>query len=312
MHIVVTGATGAIGRAAIPHLIARGHSVLGLHRHPGGTELLARYGATSSRVDLFDPHAVRAALDGADVVIHLATSIPPLEKMAKLRYWAPNDRLRRDATRVLVDAAIDLGVERVVVESITFNYVDSGDGWIAEDDPVAPVFAATASALVAEQEVARFARHAGSGVSLRFAQLYGPGASDALVDALRRRRVPLVGSGRNYVSSVHVDDAGRAVAAALDAPSGCFNVCDDAPMRSAERLALQAEGVGAPAPRKVPAAVARILAGRATHQLTVSHRVLNRRFRDQTGWTPHYPSISTGWSSVAGPRVATTSRGSAS
>lgn len=300
MHIVVTGATGCIGRAAIPNLTARGHSVVGLHRHPRGADWLAAHGVTPRQVDLFDPSAVRAALDGAHTVIHLATSIPPIEKMAKLRHWAMNDRLRSEATRVLVDASIDLGVERFIVESITFNYADAGDSWIAEDDPVAPVFGATASALVAEQQVSRFARHGGSGVSLRFAQLYGPGASDALVEALRRRKVPLVGSGRNYVSSVHVDDAGRAVAAALEVPSGSYNVCDDAPMRYAERLALQANVVGAPVPRKVPAPLARMLAGPATRQLTVSQRVLNRRFRDQAGWAPEHPSIRTGWGSVTG------------
>lgn len=298
MHIVVTGASGAIGRASLTALIERGHTVVGLHHRPDRAGLIAALGATPAAVDLFDLAAVRDAVDGADAVVHLATSIPPLEKMAKRRSWEVNDRLRIAATATLVDAAIAVGVQRLVLESITFNYADAGDRWIAEDAPVHPVFGATASALVAEQEVARFGAAGRAGVSLRFAQLYGPGASDELVTALRQRKVPLVGSGRNYVSSIHVDDAGRAVAAALDVPGGAYNVCDDTPMRAAERLGVQARSVGARPPRKVPGPVARLMIGAAARQLTQSQRVLNRRFRDHSGWSPIYPSLAEGWPTV--------------
>jgi nucleoside-diphosphate-sugar epimerase len=301
MRIIVTGATGAIGQATIPRLVAAGHDVVGLHHRNDGGAWLRRHGAESAQVDLFDSAKVCNVLRGADAVVHLATSIPPFAKMAKASHWVMNDRLRSDATWILADAAERVGVGRLLVESITFNYVDRGDRWISEDDPVAPVFRPTTSALVAENRVGRFASAGGVGVSLRFAHLYGPGrASAGLVPALHARKVPLIGTGTNYVSSIHTEDAGAAIVAALAVASGIYNVADDQPMRARERLEFQARAVGADAPRKVPAALARLLIGRAVHQLTVSQRVLNRRFREAAGWVPSYPSMRDGWPTVLG------------
>jgi nucleoside-diphosphate-sugar epimerase len=251
------------------------------------------------RAALFDSAWVGDVLRGADAAIHLATSIPPIAKMAKARHWAMNDRLRRDATRILIDAAERVGVGQVIVGSITFNYVDRGEHWICEGDAVTAVFHPTASALVAEDRVSRFAAAGGVGVSLRFAQLYGPGGASAdLVHALRARKVPIIGGGANYVSSIHTDDAGAAVVAALTAPSGIYNVADDRPMRARDRIEFQAGALAAPAPRTVSPLLAKLVVGKAVHQLTVSQRVLNRRLRDTTGWAPSYPSIRDGWSTV--------------
>lgn len=296
MRIVVTGATGAIGRSTIPRLVAAGHDVVGLFHRPSSAGWLRRQCAEPQHVDLFDPQQVGDVIRGADAAIHLATSIPPAVKMTKARHWAMNDRLRRDATRILVEAAEREGVAQLITESITFNYVDRGDHWITEDDPVSSVFEPTASALVAEHHIADFAARGGVGVTLRFAHLYGPGAVSAdVIAALRSRKLPLVGAGHNFVSSIHVDDAGAAVAAALGASSGIYNVADDKPLRARDRLELQVRAISAPEPRHVPVPLARLLVGKAAHQLTVSHRVLNRRFRDESGWSPKYPSIGDGW-----------------
>jgi nucleoside-diphosphate-sugar epimerase len=304
MRIVITGSTGALGCAAVRHLVPAGHDVVGLHRQDRGAAWLRRHGADPRSVDLFDAAAVALVLEGADAAIHLATSIPPVSKMARPRHWVMNDRLRREATRVLAAAAERVGVRQLLVASITFNYLDRGDRWISEDDPVAAVFEPTASALAAEQSVARFAACGGVGVALRFAQLYGPGPVSAdHVRALQARKVPMVGDGANYVSSIHVDDAGSAVLAALTAPAGVYNVADDRPMRSRDRLLLQADAVGAPAPRQVSTRLARLFAGKAAHQLTVSQRVLNRRFRETTGWAPSYASIREGWPTVLQPEA---------
>jgi nucleoside-diphosphate-sugar epimerase len=310
MRIIVTGASGVIGRSSLPGLLAGGHDVVGFHHGDAGAEQLRQAGVEPRRVDLLDAAAVRRELRGADAVIHLATAIPPLAKVTKAHHWALNDRLRSEATRLLVEAAEWAGVRRVVAESVSFNYVDRGGHWITEDDEVEPVFRPTSSALVSEENVARFAADGAIGVSLRFAQLYGPGrASHELVEAVRARKVPMVGAGDNYVSSIHVEDAGAAVVAALRAPSGRFNVADDQPLRARERLALQVASVGAPPPRHVPAPIARLLVGKAVHQLTVSQRILNRRFRDATGWVPRYPSLREGWPTVITARTSEVTAG---
>lgn len=299
MRIVITGATGVIGRETVPRLVADGHHVVGLHRRPQGAAWLHEVGAEARQTDLFDRWNMAAVLEDADAVVHLATAIPPLSTMAKPQSWAMNDRLRDRATATLVEAARRSRVPRVIVESISFNYADGGDRWLDEDAPLRPGFVATESAVTAERHVASFAADGGTGVALRFAQLYGPGAaSSGLVEALRARKVPLVGAGDNFVSSVHVADAGAAVVASLGIPSGVYNVADDEPLRARERLELQAAALSAPRPRRVPAWLARSLVGDATHQLTVSQRVLNRRLRAVSGWTPSHASLREGWHSV--------------
>ena len=87
-------------------------------------------------MDLFDPASVRAAVEGCQRVVHMATHIPPLTKGWKGDAWATNDRLRREGTRILADASRDAGVEVLVKETVSFFYADGGDRWIDEDWPI--------------------------------------------------------------------------------------------------------------------------------------------------------------------------------
>lgn len=284
MKILFTGATGVLGSAAIPHLIEAGHEVVGV----GRTDL-----------DLFDRAAVGEAVAGCDAVFHFATAMPAHDQMTDREAWRPNDRLRDEATANLVDAAIEQGVSTFVQESVAFVYADGGAGWLDEDAPLDPPFGAIDSALVAESHVARFTAQGGRGIVLRLGRLYGPGRVSApYLAAVAARKLPLIGRGDNYVSHLHIGDAGAAVAAALDAPAGIYNVVEDEPVTAAEEMDVLVEALGVRAPRRVPAWLARRLVGTATGLMTVSHRVSNRRFREAAGWSPEYSSVSEGWPAV--------------
>ena len=296
MNIFFTGATGVIGRATIPGLIGAGHDVTAVARHPGDHEWLRRCGARPVEVDLFDPTAVIAAVDRHEVVVHMATSIPPQDKMSKRDAWMMNDRLRAVATPILVDAALALDVEAFIQQSITFVYADGGHRWLDEDSRVEPIWEVLHSALRAEDHVARFAGGGGRGVVLRFSSLYGPGrASQEYLAAVAARKLPTVGTGTNFVSHLHTSDAGTAVVAALDAPTGVFNVTDDTPVTKREELEALAETLGVKPPRRLPGWLARAVVGPATGLLTVSHRVSNQRFKQATAWTPRFESVIDGW-----------------
>ena len=94
-------------------------------------------GATAVQADLFDRAAMRVAIEGHDTVAHLATHIPTGPSAALRSGWLTNDSLRRDAASAIAgavtDAGADVGVGRMIQESITFPYVDGGDEWIDED-----------------------------------------------------------------------------------------------------------------------------------------------------------------------------------
>jgi nucleoside-diphosphate-sugar epimerase len=112
MRVLVTGGSGVLGSASIPLLREAGHEV----EAPGRTEL-----------DLFDPGAVAAAVNDMDAIVHLATRIPPPERLADREAWRDTDRLRAEATPILVDAALAASVEWFLFPSIAFVYPESGE-----------------------------------------------------------------------------------------------------------------------------------------------------------------------------------------
>jgi nucleoside-diphosphate-sugar epimerase len=209
-RLLVTGGTGVLGRALRPAAEAAGYEL----ETPGREEL-----------DLFDPAAVADAVSGIGGVLHLATRVRPVELLSDPDAWQENDRLRTEASRNLVDAAIAAGVSVYVQPTVAFVY--PADGPVSEDTPLGEVPELLQSALVAEQETERFARAGGRGVVLRLGLLDGPGTGEY---------PPLAG----YGATLHVADAGRALVAALALPSGIYNVCRDGERVSCERFSRAA------------------------------------------------------------------------
>lgn len=103
MRVLMTGATGELGSRVLPLLVADGHGVTAVSRGPGKDAQVVAADAAPLRLDLFDRDAVRAAVEGHDAVLDLATSIPPLSRMAFASAWKTNDRLRRDASANVAD-----------------------------------------------------------------------------------------------------------------------------------------------------------------------------------------------------------------
>lgn len=206
MRLLVTGGTGVLGRALRPLAEAAGHEFA----IPGREEL-----------DLFDPSAVADAVRDVDGVLHLATRIRSLEQISDPDAWRENDRLRADASRILVDAAIAAGAAVYVQPTVTFVYPP--DGPVSEDTPVREVIPILRSALAAEQQTERFARAGGRGVVLRLGLLDGPGTW---------YEQPM----GDFGATLHISDAGRALLAALWLPSGIYNVCRDGERVSTERF----------------------------------------------------------------------------
>jgi nucleoside-diphosphate-sugar epimerase len=181
MWILVTGGTGVLGRGLVPLLRDAGHEVAA----PGHAEL-----------DLLDAGAVRAAVAGTDAVYHLATRIPPRERWDEPGAWRENDLLRRDGSRLLVDAALAGRTETYVQPTVAIA------------DEVPPTLE---SALAAEAETGRFAAAGRRGVVLRLGILDGPGTFHD-------------GPAADAQATLHVEDAARALLAALTAPSGTYDV----------------------------------------------------------------------------------------
>lgn len=210
MQVLVTGGSGALGRVSIPLLRDAGHTV----DAPGRTEL-----------DLFDPEAVAAAVADTDAILHLATRIPPPERIADRVAWRDTDRLRAEATPILVEAALAASVKWFLFPSIAFVYPENGP--VDESTPVSEtVLEILLSALEAERHVARFDGDGRRGVVLRLGVLYGESIGKPEPNE----------HWAAYGATLRIEDAGRAIAAAAEIPGGVYNIVSDGERVSNERF----------------------------------------------------------------------------
>jgi nucleoside-diphosphate-sugar epimerase len=135
-------------------------------------------------------------------------------------------------------------------------------------------------------------RLAPEGVVLRYGSFYGPGASGVMLDAVRKRRLPVVGGGTGIWSFTEITDAAAATVAAVErgAP-GVYNVVDSDPAPVADWLPYLAQVAGAKPPLAVPAWIGRLVAGEFTvAYMTTARGSSNEKARKELGWEPRFAS----------------------
>lgn len=293
MRVAVVGATGVIGRAAVTSLVEAGHEVVGLARDPAKARLIQSLGARPSHTSLADHAGLVAMLEGADVVVSLATRVPVGRAALLPHAWRANDLLRTEGVRCVVEAAREARVRRVVQESVSFQYADQGDTWIEEDAPLATT-RATEPASVGEARVQDYTCGARTGVVLRLGTIVGDDPITAFrLRAARRGRAVGTGSPEGWAHVLHTDDLGPAVLAALCVPSGVYNVGAE-PVRREELAA----GLSAAAGREdvtFLGPLQRRLGGARLEPLTRSLRVSSEHFAAQGGWHPRRPRFDPSW-----------------
>ncbi len=299
MRVFVTGGTGAIGRYAVPALVAAGHEVTALARSDTKATALHRQGATAVQVSLFDRDELAAALSGQHAVVNLASALPPPQRFMQKSAWTECHRIRTKGSATVVDAALAAGVPRLVQESVAMIYRDGGTDWIDEDSPV-DHYPISAGNHAAEASAQRFGQSGGEATVLRFGLFYGPGAahSEQIMRLARRHIAFEAGRPGAYASSIHLEDAASAVVAALRCGTGIYNVVDDQPVTKTQDRRAMAAAVDTRAWVVGPGRLARVFGDRST-SLTRSLRVSNRRLRAAADWAPRYPSVREGYRSMA-------------
>lgn len=300
MKVFVTGATGVLGKCAINAMLSDGHEVTGLARCDEKAGDLRAAGATSASAELFDVEGLTAVFEGYDAVCNLATHVPV--GMAALRpgAWRGNDRLRTEGSKAVATAAEAAGVRRLVQESVSLMYADGGEEWIDEASPLS-VTRAVEPAAVAEANAASFECRSRQPVVLRFGQFIGDEAVTQWMLARARAGHPVgVGAADSWAHVVHPDDAGAAVAAALEAPGGVYNV-GAAPIRRGEMVQVIARAVERRDLSFMPRILVK-LAGERIEPLTRSHRVSSAKMHDATGWRPTRDVFDQSWLRTAAAR----------
>jgi nucleoside-diphosphate-sugar epimerase len=311
VRVFLAGATGVIGRRLVPLLLAGGHQLTGMTRSLEKAEELRALGVEPAIADALEAAAVTRALQAAQpqAVIHQLTSIPPrIDPRTLERDFAMNDRLRSEGTRILVGAAQEAGATRILAQSISFSYAPGPPGTLHREqdqllgDDAIKSFRRSALAL---RDLESTVLDAG-GVPLRYGYFYGPGSAITAAGSmgldLARRRLPIVGAGTGVWSLIHVDDAARATVAALTTgDSKPYNIVDDDPAPVSQWLPALAQAIGAPPPRKVPALLARPVAGAyGVAMMTKAQGASNELAKRELGWQPEHASWREGFRTALG------------
>jgi len=255
--VLVTGASGFLGRAVATQLVASGHEVRTIQRRPSGVA-----GATDMLGSITDARAVASAMDGADGVVHLAAKV----SLA----GAPEDfrRINVEGTTIVLDQAERAGVSSFVqVSSPSVAHSGSALAGVGAE-PADPVHArGEYSRTKAESELIALGRDSASMsvVAVRPHIVWGPGDPQLIarvVDRARRGRLPLLNGGTALIDTTYIDNAATGIARALErareAHGRAYVITNGEPRPVGDLLAGICLAAGVRPPRwSIPAPVAR-------------------------------------------------------
>lgn len=316
MRVLVTGASGLLGRGTALALQRDGHDVTVLQRRPSGLDLRERLG------DISDVASVREAVRGMDAVVHLAA------KVHVIGDWKEYLRINVDGTRGLLDAASAAGVGRFVQASSP-SVAHAGASLVGAPAGHADPESARGDYARSKAMAERIALAANSGsmsvVAVRPHLVWGPGDTQLvgrIVSRARAGRLALVGAGTALVDTTYIDNAVDAFVAAVDrAPAvggRAFVVTNGEPRAIAEIIIRICDAAGVPGPsRRVPFRLA-WLAGAAVdtwwgwrgkdqdppmtrflaEQLATAHWFEQETTRSALGWAPQV-SLEEGFARLA-------------
>ena len=310
MKIFLAGATGAVGRQLIPALVEAGHEVIGTTRSAAKAGGIQVAGAEPVVLDALDREAVLEAVTeaGPDVVIHQLTAIGRADFKRFDDAFAATNALRTRGLDYLLEAARKAGARRFIAQSYTgWPNPHSGSAVKTEEDPLDPEpAAASARSLAAIRHVESMVPGAADieGLVLRYGSFYGPGTSfdrgGEIYELVAKRRMPIVGGGGGVFSFIHIKDAARATAMAVErGRPGVYNIVDDDPASVATWLPYYAQIIGAKQPFRAPAWLVRPMLGEfGVATMTTMRGSANSKAKAELGWTPSYPSWRDGFREV--------------
>jgi len=305
MRVLVTGASGLLGRAVATSILAAGHEVRTLQRSPSRVE-----GAADVLGSVTDATSVARATAGVDGIVHLAAKVSLAGDPAEFEAVNVGGTLR------LLRAAVASGVRRFVYVSSP-SVAHSGSSIVGDDaEPADPLRAHGDYARTkAQAELLALAADspALAVVAVRPHLVWGPGDTQLvarIVERARQGRLPLLGKGAALIDSTYIDNAASGIAAALErAPhvhGNSYVITNGEPRPVAELLDGMCRAAGVPTPRwSVPAGLARTAGSLIeavwrvrpgvdeppmtrflAEQLSTAHWFDQRRTRADLQWTP--------------------------
>lgn len=323
-RILVTGATGVVGGSAVRALVSGGYEVTTLQRRALPADLVAA-GVQSVSGDITNADDAQRACDGIDVVVHAAARVEVTGP------WSDFEHVNIDGTTTMLQAARAAGASGFVFVSSP-SVAHAGEPLIGADaDPASPDHARShyaRSKAIAELRVLEADSEQMATVAIRPHLVWGPGDTQLtarIIDRARSGRLVLIGSGAALIDTTYIDNAGTALAAAVErvcdeqVHGRAFVVSNGQPRTVAEMLTRIAAAANAPGPRAaIPYPVARVAGHVAAaawerldrpgdpvitpfvaEQLATAHWFDQRATRDALQWSPRV-GVDEGFELLAG------------
>jgi len=293
MNVFVAGGSGTIGIPLVQALLAAGHQVTALTRFASKQNDLRALGASVAVADALNREALIATVEAAHPthVVHQLTALPK-DGARRAGDLDATNRLRIDGTRNLLDAAIHIGARRFLVGSFAMLSSRGPGATAADDDAAAAVRSMERQVLEASE------RGSIEGVVVRYGLFYGleTPSTVAMIDMIRKRRLPVVRGDKGQLPLIHVADAVSATLRALEfAPAGgTYDIVDDRAVSMTEIVEAIAEYTGSAPPLRVPGWLPRLVAPYLARVTSMRMPLSNAKAKMELGWRPKYPTMRDG------------------
>ena len=275
MTVLVTGATGLLGSHLVELLVNKQRSVRALVRPEESLNGLGEAPVEVVWGDVADQSAVSKAVAGVDVVLHCAARTGPWGPLAEY------EKTNVTGLQLLLDASLAAGVKRFVhVSSITVHGNDVR-GAASETSPFrAEPNPYTRTKIAGERLIEAAVRERKAPVTVvRPGWIYGPrdrASFGRFASMIEQGRMVVIGSGKNHVPLVYVEDVARGIVLAGESPDAigkAYLLVNDEPVTQLDYLGAIATELGAPTPRRhIPYGPALALGAAAEAAGRISHR----------------------------------------
>jgi nucleoside-diphosphate-sugar epimerase len=296
--VLITGATGAIGRAVCRELVTHGYRVLGLARDEDAKARMP-YAVVPILGDIRQPERWVSAIRRVDVLIHLAF---PSEFKSGTKERSDAERQGDELASILdrLCTVVRQEKKRLIHTFGAPMYEPNQDGWVNEGSPMSSGRGYGIRHQRTYPVLARHRKKGLQGISVNPAHVYGPGGwfERTLLDPMSRgESIPLIGDGNQTMHYVEAMDAAAGYRLAIEngLNGDDYLLADDRPTTLGNFARLVAREMGGPEPTSVPEEdLIPILGSWVIEAYKSCPKVDSTRARERLGWTPRFRTVEEG------------------
>jgi len=296
MRVFVIGGTGFLGTHLLRKLLDHGHDVTVLTRSrekASGFESLGIKGVVG---DLLEPGSFISSLSPQDMVISVAMPEIQPGRIPQKRF-----RILRKQTTTYFSTSI-ITAEKLncpLILTLGTSFRTRGDEVADESWPIER-FGMTRIGELVDPLISRVIKRGSTPlIQMLPGEIYGPGGlfRNLMYEWMKKGRYRVIGSGRNYIPRIHVEDCAQAYVQVLEKMTlgERFIIADDGPCTQREFSDFMADCMNVPRPKSVPGFIIRIVMGKLIYEtVTMNCRVSNAKAKRYLDWKLKYPTYREG------------------